>query len=339
MHLLRHFLALILLGFCSNGVLGQPLDSGYGEIVQVPMTGYPDRKQEVCGNESKTRRRNKLSDGTLFTQEKLKELLASHELWLQTADEKLAKEGEKRSGNQNHFLLGSPIRPVPIPFWVKDWGKKENENGWLTGLLASDWGADEGRLILKGAKLIGANLQEAELSGANLQGVELADANLKKTQMKYVSLQGADLVCANLQEANLWRANLQGVDLEYTSLQRADLSDADLEGVNLWEADLQGVTLDGANRKEAALGGATHLNSAKRANLEGALMSGADLQGADLWNSNLQGATLDRANLQGARLGYATLDWTEPTCRGRGWGTPPCKELSTNQSRAPCLIS
>jgi uncharacterized protein YjbI with pentapeptide repeats len=49
-----------------------------------------------------------------------------------------------------------------------------DEKAWILNLLASDWEADQGRLVLKGAEL-----QEANLFRANLQGAHLSGANLQ----------------------------------------------------------------------------------------------------------------------------------------------------------------
>lgn len=241
------------------------------------QTGDSAQKEDAA-NEGKTWQ-GKLFDGTLLTQGKLKELLAAHKLWLQTASEKLAKELEKRNVKEITFAFG-PFRPVPNPDWVKDWGKEENENAWLTGLLASDWGTDEGRLLLKGAELIGANLQEADLQGANLQGTVLFNADL----------QGATLDGANLKEAILAGGNLKKATLVGANLQEATLVGANLQEADLWNANLKKATLSRANLKETRL---------KHVSLQGADLENANLQGAVCSNTNLKEAELKGANLLG----------------------------------------
>ena len=72
----------------------------------------------------------RFADGTPLTQEKLEALLASHLAWVQTADQKLKEE----------------------------WGKakvKQDRETWTRELLASDWEANQGRLVLKGGTKAG----------------------------------------------------------------------------------------------------------------------------------------------------------------------------------------
>ena len=64
---------------------------------------------------------------------------------------------------------------------------------------------------LRGALMIGADLQESDLSGADLRGLDLGG----------ISLRGADL-----SNAKLNGANLRGVNLTEAKLDGADLSSA-----------------------------------------------------------------------------------------------------------------
>lgn len=227
-----------------------------------------------------------LADGTPLTRKKLDEMLAAHRVWLETLLER-----EKAKANM----------------------KEENEEKQLDKLLASDWGADQGRLVLRGA-----NLQEAFLPGAKLQNASLRKANLQKAMLWEANLQKVDLVGANLQEVTLAGANLQAAYLSDACLQYANLRDAYLQGANLRRANLLGVDLAGANLQKADLTGANlelvdlwgaNLQKAKLvdAYLQKANLKGANLQGAELEGANLQGATLKGAKLQGANLEGADL--------------------------------
>jgi hypothetical protein len=128
--------------------------------------------------------------------------------------------------------------------------KGEDEIAWIWKLLASDWEADQGRLVLKRADLRGANLQGAKLGLANLQGTNLSWVNLKRVYLSgaylneavlgYVNLEAAELGRANLQGAYLGEANLQKAALWQAKLQRASLRGVNLQGANLWNANLQG---------------------------------------------------------------------------------------------------
>ena len=123
----------------------------------------------------------KFADGIPLTQEKLDRLLEAHYVWLQTADENLKAEEKKANV------------------------KEENRTAWRKKLLASDWEADKGRLVLKGAYLNSANLRWANLQRSNLQGVDLRKADLR----------GANLEEANLRAANLGDANLENAYLAF----------------------------------------------------------------------------------------------------------------------------
>jgi hypothetical protein len=106
--------------------------------------------------------------------------------------------------------------------------KGENEKVWiwapattlasvfrhLEGMSTSSWEADQGRLVLKGATLKGANLQGANLGVANLEGAELGRANLGEAKLVWANLEGAKLVDANLKGVELKGANLQGARYE-----------------------------------------------------------------------------------------------------------------------------
>jgi hypothetical protein len=101
---------------------------------------------------------------------------------------------------------------------------------------------------LRGAILVGANLEDALLGDANLQHASLAFANLDGALLVAADLRGADLFRANLQGATLIDANLQGVELD-----EVDLRDALLHGVNLQDAKLTGAGLRGAEASKTTI--------------------------------------------------------------------------------------
>lgn len=137
------------------------------------------------------------ADGTPLTQGKLDRLLEAHRMWLQTADEKL--KGEEKKANV----------------------EAENRIAWRKKILASNWEADKGRLVLEGANLSSVNLEQADLRKANLYGANLWKANLQK----------ANLEEANIQATNLKEANLENAYLEGTNLEDTDLIEANLQGI------------------------------------------------------------------------------------------------------------
>ena len=105
---------------------------------------------------------------------------------------------------------------------------------------------NNGRVVMPGADLQGANLRHESLQGADLRGADLRDARLWSANLRAANLRGSDLRKANLRSAKLNEANLQ----------EADLREADLQWANLREADLQGADFRGALLQHADLAGA-----------------------------------------------------------------------------------
>ena len=124
-------------------------------------------------------------------------------------------------------------------------------------------------------KGLSANLQGSWMKGANLIG-----ANLQTADLTEVSLQGAGLHLTNLQGARLTEAQLQGAKIIRTQLQGAQFNTAQLQGAGLNKAQLQGTLLMGAQ-------------------LQGAGLNRTQLQGAEIIDAQLQGAGLNRTQLQG----------------------------------------
>jgi len=163
------------------------------------------------------------ADGTPLTQKRMEELLTAHRAWRLTGLKKLGGECGKQ-----HVM------------------------DCMSKLFASDWEADQGRLVLKGANLEDANLKGANLEGANLKGANLRAANLEGANLQDANLEQGD---ANLERTALSHANLEGANLSGANLKKgADLGGANLTGANLTRANLQGANLSGANLKGARLG-------------------------------------------------------------------------------------
>jgi uncharacterized protein YjbI with pentapeptide repeats len=96
---------------------------------------------------------------------------------------------------------------------------------------------------IRGANLVGGNLERINLYHTNLEGANLCEVNL----------QMAILSAANLAETNLVRANLRQAILSAANLRGANLSHANLNGASLFLANLQGANLDNANLDRANL--------------------------------------------------------------------------------------
>jgi len=91
-----------------------------------------------------------------MSDEKLKDMLADHTLWL-------ASKGGKQANLRGANLRGANLRGAN-----------------LSGANLS--GADLGGANLSGADLSGANLSWADLSAANLRGTNLSGANLSRAE-------------------------------------------------------------------------------------------------------------------------------------------------------------
>ena len=166
-------------------------------------------------------------------------------------------------------------------------------------------------VLLTGADLSEAHLEEAELIGAHLEKVSLHEAHLEQADLARAHLERAFLARARLKEANLSEAHLEKADLSEVHLQGAalkwtHLEQAYLNGAHLEKADLSGARLEKAYLSEA------HLEKAvlSEAHLEEGYLSGAYLQGADLSGVYLEGAYLNEAHLEDTSLYKAHLERT-----------------------------
>src|SRR5216684_3629160 len=172
------------------------------------------------------------------------------------------------------------------------------------GLTSDEWlkATEEQRssavVLMRGAKLYLAQLEEANLIGAQLAGANLSRAQLVGASLIEAQLEGAHLIKAQLAGASLIGAQLEGARLIEAQLAGADLSRTQLKGAILIEAQL-----GRANLILAQLAGA----DLSRAQLKGANLIGAQLKGAYLIEAQLEGVNLSEAQLEGADLSRARL--------------------------------
>jgi uncharacterized protein YjbI with pentapeptide repeats len=164
--------------------------------------------------------------------------------------------------------------------------------------------ANLNRVVLEGADLRGAYLEEADLTAASLYkadlnaailiAVKFCDADLRKVNLsnailKRADLSGAILTGANLSQSRLERSNLSGailigVNLSHAQLKRADLSGANIRRANLERADLRWANLRGTSAEEVRMHAATQL--------EGVLLDSQTKLSDVVWN----GVPLARVN-------------------------------------------
>ena len=118
-----------------------------------------------------------------------------------------------------------------------------------------------GRIDLRGADLVGANVAEADLTMATLRGANLSRADLCGTDLHQADFSHANVTLAKLESANLVSAKFDKADLSSAEIFEANLRDAklvraDLRGADLVHADLGGAYLSEADLGEAGLRGA-----------------------------------------------------------------------------------
>ena len=154
---------------------------------------------------------------------------------------------------------------------------------------------------LSGARLSGANLRNAHMHRTNLAGADLTNADLRAAVMRKTNLDGADLSGANLEDANLRKSTAIGARLVGTKLPDSNLSKVDFSRASLINADLNGALLRKSIFRQADLRNA----NADRAKLRQADLSGANLVGASFLETDFSGAVLTGANVDHAQLGAA----------------------------------
>src|SRR5260370_418190 len=174
------------------------------------------------------------------------------------------------------------------------------------GLTSDEWlkATEEQRssavVLMRGAKLYLAQLEEANLIGAQLAGANLSGAQLGRANLSGAPLGGADLSRAQLKGAILIEAQLEGAYLIEAQLEGVNLSEAQLEGADLSRARLKGVDLS-------------------KAQLEGADLSGARLEGVDLREVILgdkQRIGPRFADVQWGDTNLAVVDWSQVAVLG-----------------------
>lgn len=110
--------------------------------------------------------------------------------------------------------------------------------------------------VKEGCNLRGANLIGVELEYANLREVELRYSNLIGSKLNRVIFSHADLSGTNLQGSTLYDAVLQRITLSYANLTSATLTSANLHAARLIDANLTNANLSNTNLTFCSLMGA-----------------------------------------------------------------------------------
>lgn len=172
----------------------------------------------------------------------------------------------------------------------------------------SDVPVNLSNIILRDAKIAGAEMNGVNLGGAILSGADFQGAKLNGANLQAANLQGANLTGASLEGADLGSANLCEAVLVGATLTMAKLVGANLERASASEADFQHADLSGARAKGADMRSAT-LSSAilNKADLSDAVLQEADLWGAEMEEIKGHKINLSEASLVGAKLSGAKL--------------------------------
>ena len=116
-------------------------------------------------------------------------------------------------------------------------------------LTREEWeDATEEQRAAAAVLLTGANLSEAHLEEA-----DLIEAHLEKAALHEAHLEKADLARAHMDRAFLARAHLKEADLSEAHLEKADLSEVHMQGATLKLAHLERAYLNGAHLEKANL--------------------------------------------------------------------------------------
>ena len=99
---------------------------------------------------------------------------------------------------------------------------------------------------LRGADLVGGNLEEVDLSQANVAEADFRKANLRRAKLLGTRLFSANFARADLSAADLRKANLLNVNFHGANLDDTDLSESDLDGAYFAAASLKGTNFKGA---------------------------------------------------------------------------------------------
>ncbi len=175
-------------------------------------------------------------------------------------------------------------------------------------------GADLTRAIAVRAKLREAYLGEAVLDEIDLTGADLTEAVLDDATGVRILLRGARVKGAEAHRASFPQAQAEGAKLDRARFDNADLSQACLsecsfvgasfEGANLSGADLSQARGTNANMKGATVSGAI----LERSDLSASDLTDADFSNARLVQADLGDAIVTHCRFDGADLTHARLE-------------------------------
>jgi uncharacterized protein YjbI with pentapeptide repeats len=180
-------------------------------------------------------------------------------------------------------LAGRDLQPL----WLDDEDRLEAVELTGTGppdLRARNVTIEDARIrgSLAGAHLHDVHLHDAEIVGADLANVDLRRGHLSRLVVRNARLTGAQLVEATLQDVTFVDCRLDFAVLAAARLDRVVLDGCDLTESSLEQAQLRDVRLTSCDLTRASVGQSQHT----RVELHGCRLAGlrsiADLRGAAL---------------------------------------------------------
>ncbi|MCA9543034.1 MAG: pentapeptide repeat-containing protein [Myxococcales bacterium] len=238
-------------------------------------------------------------------------------------------------GSLSNEVSDSDLRGLRTPPFL---GGRTLRRTMLDGADFHGTQVPDGRLIIEGGSVRGADFRGVHmprlaLTGSVVDGATFAGTEATHTELAGVDFTGATMLWGDLSRANLvqarftdfWLGNkdFTGSTFGAADLAGRDLSDAVLDGADLSGADLSGATLFRISGVQALLNGANLSGAWISGNLAGAQLASregapadltaahlvqVDLQGADLAQAILRGADLWGADLRGANLTDVVID-------------------------------
>lgn len=195
------------------------------------------------------------------------------------ATESLKRQLIREAGSRSNDIALSAVDQLRDKEWLV------GSNGLLKGLKLLD--AELGKANLENANLEGVNFARATLSNAKLTRANLREANLNLVTLRWTLLNGADLERARL------GAYMDHADLSYANLKYADIDEAELLHGCVQVSDLSFARIIDSDMHETDfLGSIFHNTIFENVNLAGARFLAADLLGAELINVRLEDAIM-----------------------------------------------
>jgi uncharacterized protein YjbI with pentapeptide repeats len=151
------------------------------------------------------------------------------------------------------------------------------------------------RTILRGARLVRADLTDAELDRADLEDADASGATFDRAHLVGLDLRSTALAAASFNRATFDRCDLSGLELAAPDFGNAILENTDLTGSVMPNANFAGALFPGAGLAEV--------------HWERADLRGSDLRGSTFYmGSSRSGLVFSPIACEGSRTGFYSED-------------------------------